>query len=243
MTQVDTKDIVTIKNLIAFFIPYFIGVGGCYLFGYWSIVDINVMEFIGLSDVAKLALYPLVASLLLYAPGVMLSEISFGHLVPVGGGQNTKIGVVALRFSRLLLALLVLFIFVVYFVIPEPFKWFVIAVLAISFSAPASHFSLAIKLVPNARARVVILQALIVLPILSFAIGRLNIHNVIKEKSAKTVDVTRSKLPLTSDKNNPVIYLGMLGSTVILREMQTGQIVLLKQREETPIFLIPPRLN
>jgi hypothetical protein len=133
----------------------------------------------------------------------------------------------------------VLSILAVYFFAAEPMKWFAIAFLAMLFSAPLSHLEAIITAIPSPKARFLLLHAALLLPTLSFAYGRMDIYSATKLISAKTVDVTRSKLPLVSEAKLPVVYLGLLGTTFVLRETKSGQLVLVKQRDETPLFLIP----
>lgn len=72
---------------------------------------------------------------------------------------------------------------------------------------------------------------------MSFAYGRLDAHYVKTGASGQFADVVRSKLPLENDENNRVSYLGYLGNIYILREAKTGQLVFVKQRDDSPLFL------
>jgi len=228
------------KDLLPFSIPYFIAVGACYLFGYWGAIGINVLEFVGFADIAKLAVYPLVAGLLLTALGAVFSEITTGKHLPVGGGEHTPIGRFGRRFARPILAIVVLGIVAIYLFAVEPVKWFAIAFLVILFAAPLSSMEPIIVALPNPKARFLLLQAGLLLPILAFAYGRLDIYLATKLISAKTVDVVRSKLPLVSEAKLPVVYLGLLGTTFVLRETKSGQLVLVRQKDDAPLFIIPP---
>lgn len=228
------------KELISLSIPYFIGVGACYLFGYWGAIGVNVLEFIGFSDIAKLAVYPLVAGMTVTGLGAVFSEITTGKVLPVGGGEHTAVGRFGRRFARPILAVTVLGIVAIYIFAAEPFKWFAIAFLVMLFSAPLSHLEPIISALPSPKVRSLLLQAALLLPTLGFAYGRLDIYLSTKLISANTVDVVRSKLPLVSEANFPVVYLGLLGTTFVLRETKSGQLVLVKQKDDSPLFIIPP---
>jgi hypothetical protein len=230
----------TTKELLSLSIPYFIAVGACYLFGYWGAVGINVLEFIGFADIAKLAVYPLVAGLIFTVLGTVFSEITTGHHLPVGGGEHTTIGQFGRRFARPLLGLLLLGILAIYVLVPEPIKWFAIGFLVVPFAAPLSHLEPVIAAIPNPKFRILVLHTVLLLPTLGFAYGRMDIYLTTKLISAKTVDVVRSKIPLISEAKFPVVYLGLLGTTFVLRETKSGQLVLIKQKEDAPLFLIPP---
>ena len=225
--------------MLSLSVPYFIAVGACYLFGYWGAVGINVLEFVGFTDIAKLAVYPLVAGLAFTVLAAVFSEIVTGKHLPTGGGEHTSVGQFGRRFARPILALVVIAIVVVATVGSEPFKWFTIAFLVMLFAAPLSHMDATISAIPNPKARFLALQLLLILPPLSFAHGRMDIYLATKLISARTVDITRSKLALACDEKNPVIYLGLLGTTFILRETKSGQLILVKQKDDNPLFIIP----
>lgn len=53
------------------------------------------------------------------------------------------------------------------------------------------------------------------------------------------VDAVRSKLTLTGDAKDPITYIGFLGNVYVLRETRTGQIVFVKQSDDSPLFLVP----
>jgi hypothetical protein len=51
--------------LLSFVVPYALVTSLLYLFGYWSSFQINILEYVSLPDVIKLAIYPLVIGALL----------------------------------------------------------------------------------------------------------------------------------------------------------------------------------
>lgn len=231
---------VSTRELLSLSVPYFVAVGACYLFGYWGAVGVNVLEFIGFADVVKLAVYPLVAGLLFTALGALCSELVAGKHFPVGGGEHSAVGKFGRRFARPLLALVLVAIVGVYALASEPLKWYAIALLVVVFAAPLSHMEVVIEALPHPKVRFVLLQVALLLPMLSFAQGRMDIYLATRLISAKTVDITRSKLPLISESKFPVVYLGLLGTTFVLRETKSGQLVLVKQKDDVPLFIVPP---
>jgi hypothetical protein len=225
------------KDVFAVGVPYFISVGACYLFGYWGAFNINVLEFIGLADLAKLAVYPIVASFAFVLAGTLIADILHATHLPPGGGRDTKIGVFGRKHWRGLLALLIIFASLIAQFGPEPNRWLIFAGLISLLSVPLSHVEKVIEIVPNPSVRAIALYLLILLPASSFAYGRLQAFFVQRGTPQQFVDVTRSKLPLVSDAKNPVAYVGLLGDIYVLREARTGEIVLVKQRDDLPLFL------
>ena len=52
----------TLKMIATTLVPFFISVSVCYLFGYWGAFQINVLEFVSFTDIGKLAVFPMVGS-------------------------------------------------------------------------------------------------------------------------------------------------------------------------------------
>lgn len=227
------------KEVFAIGVPYLIAVGACYAFGYWGAFNINILEFISFADVAKLAVYPLMVSLIFGLVGVLFAELVYRPYLPPGGGSATKMGMFGKKHWRWLLVLQIWITALVAIYAPEPEKWFVVAMLVSLLSTPLSHLEKLIEIVPNPRVRATTLFMLLLLPTVSFAYGRQQAFLVKTGASKQFVDVVRSKLPLAGDEKNPVAYLGFLGSIYVLREAKTGQVIFAKQRDDTPLFLVP----
>lgn len=227
------------KEIVAFGAPYLVAVGACYLFGYWGAFQINVLEYISFADVAKLAVYPLMASLIFALAGVAFSELVHAPHFPPGGGNNTAVGRFGFKHWRLLLGAQIVLAVLVAIYAPEPGKWFVVATLMSLFSTPLTHIEKVIEIFPNPRARATVLFLSLFLPTMSFAYGRQQAYLVKTGAADHFVDIERSKLPLTGDGKDQVAYLGLLGNLYVLREGKTGHIVFVKQRDDSLLFLVP----
>lgn len=226
------------KEVVAIAIPYLIAVGACYLFGYWGAFHINVLEYISFTDVAKLAVYPLMASLVFALAGVIFAELVHSPHFPPGGGNNSKVGMFGLKYWRLLVGLQIVIAALVAIYAPEPGKWFVVAMIVGLLGTPLTHVEMLIEIFPNPRVRATTMFLVLLLPAISFAYGRQEAYLVKTGASEQFVDIARSKLSLAGDDKSPVAYLGFLGNVYVLREGKTGQIVLVKPREDSPMFLV-----
>lgn len=225
------------KEIVGIGIPYLIGVGTLYLFGYWGTFKVNVLEFISFSDMGKLAIFPLLPSLAFSFIGILFAEFSTSNILPLGGGRSTRIGAFGNKHWRWLVVMLIIIITLCLILNIGLVKWFIIAWLISLFSVPLTHVNLIIEIFPNAKLRSTVLFIFLLIPGMSFAFGRQQASLIISGTSNQFVDIERSKLPLQCDSKNPVDYLGLLGGVYILRESLTGDIVYYKQSENTPLFL------
>ena len=79
------------KEYLAIAFAYGVSVSALYLFGFWGVFRINVLEFIGLADLAKLSVKPLIYSLPAILLGFAIGQLFSGSFPP-GGGAGTPIG-------------------------------------------------------------------------------------------------------------------------------------------------------
>jgi hypothetical protein len=214
-------------------------VAACYLFGYWGSFNINILELGSLADLVKLATFPLLTSLLFLLAGTFATDILQGHHLPPGGGNNTPIGRFGLKYWRVAVAIQISFIALAAIFGPEPSKWFLVAFLVALLSTPLSHADVIIELIPDPKLRSKVLYLALLLPPASFGYGRLDAHLVKKGQPTRVVDVARSKLELKETEEKRVAYLGRAGEIDVLYESLTGTIVLAKQADDNPLFIIP----
>jgi hypothetical protein len=214
-------------------------VAACYLFGYWGAFNINILELGSLADLAKLASFPLLTSLLFLLAGTFATDILQGHRLPSGGGNSTPIGQFGLKHWRVIVAMQVSCIALVATFGPEPGKWFLVAFLVALLSTPLSHADVIIEFIPDPKLRNKVLYFALLLPPASFGYGRLDAHLVKEGHPTRVVDVARSKLELKETTAKRVAYLGRAGEIDVLYELLTGTIVLVKQPDDNPLFIIP----
>jgi hypothetical protein len=81
--------------------PYAIAVSTLYLWGYWGSFQINVLEYISISDIVKGTIYPLGSAFAFLALGVILGEVLSPDIQP-GGGADTAVGKFLNKWATLL---------------------------------------------------------------------------------------------------------------------------------------------
>jgi hypothetical protein len=232
---------IELKELLATVVPYLAAVAAAYLFGYWGTFNINILEFVSLADLAKLSIYPLLASLVFFLAGVLISQILVSPNVTPGGGANTIVGRIGKKYWCLFLGLIVIAICMIAIYGPEPRKWLVVTALISLFSVPLSHLEFLVVRLPNPRTRLTMLTFALLLPGIAFGFGKQEAFSIKSGSPYQVVDVKRSNLPLTEDGKNPVAYLGFVGGTYIFYETKTGQVVLMKQQDNSQLYLIPQK--
>lgn len=73
--------------------PYALVVSSLYLWGYWGAFEINILEYIGISENVKAAISPIASAFAFFAIGAILGEALSPTLhLPPGGGANTRVG-------------------------------------------------------------------------------------------------------------------------------------------------------
>ena len=110
----------SISKYISFATPYAFVVASLYLFAFWGSFKINILEFVGFSDLVRLALYPLAISLILYLPGLALSQLVTGNSLPPGGGADTATGRFGLKHWRILVAVNIVIVLAVALFLNQP---------------------------------------------------------------------------------------------------------------------------
>lgn len=229
----------SIRDVITLGVPYLIVIGALYQFGYWGAFQINVLEFISITDVGKLAIYPLVATLTVLLVGGVTGQLMTLPLFPPGGGADSPVGRFVIANERYFIVGLILASAYLGIYGPDPQKWFILAIIISPLSLPLTRLGKLIEVFPDRNVRHATLLLILVLPVMSFAHGRTNSYLIKNGWPDQFVDVVRSKLLMESDDKNRVAYLGYLGTVYVLRESKTGQIVFVKQRDDAPLFISP----
>ena len=142
-----------IGKYFGFTVPYGAAVCLVYLFAYWSSFKINVLEYIGFPDIARLALYLVLLSLLSLLFGLVISQILVGDRLPPGGGAHSPMSQFVFKHWRPIAALYISGIGAVAIFGREPEKWYLVAILSAFLSTLLSHVDLAIEIFPNPRVR------------------------------------------------------------------------------------------
>lgn len=241
-------------------VPYSIGVSVLYLLGYWGTFQVDPLEYVGIGDVVKLAVYPLSTMLVLSA--AVVAAVQASGILLQKSFDTAKRWIRALLPNHPRLAALVYLIGLLA-VVAALFIWLPNSASTGTESTRKAHEypiwdlallvglwlsgSLAIKLGatpvmltifgsrPMATFAVFIIAAP---PVCAFPAGRSIAYDHLRDGCAPMeIDTSRSSAFPAAINNGT--YLGYLGGHVFVREWKTGAIVATRLSEGQSLVLLP----
>jgi len=196
-------------------VAYVIFVGVLYQWGYWGTFDINILQFMSVSDVIRSFLYPFLAGMFFYLIGALISYRG-NRILPEGEGRETPIG----RFlNKYIFVLNILFSILVLIVLiyGGPGRWFVAAAITIPLlTAMISRKEWVHAVLPDMELRRAVTFFGVAFPILAYAHGASKAEWVLKDYS-----YTEARI---GDSNTRFKYLGHAGDYVFLMSMDNATI-------------------
>jgi hypothetical protein len=220
---------------------YSVAVGILYLWGYWSSFDINILEYISLTDIVKVTILPILSSFSIFVVGAVTGELMSASKLPDGGGVNTPTGQFSTRHKEGILAVYILCICLVY-VFDSPHKWLVLPVLiSVPISIGLRKYGFLRDLIPGDSANRTIVFLLCTLPFYAYGHGLMKARTIIDGIAYKYLELEASKLPATiSDqglKDTKLKFLGFLNNFVFLMPVGGKTIIVAKFDSIEPIAL------
>lgn len=219
------------------------GVGVCtavlYLAGFWGSFHFNAWEYFSFADLTSHTILPLLVGVAPVIIGMALSNLTTGDIFPPGGGADTSIGKFGRKHWRWLFLALAILIGCVLLFAPYEIKLTVTPLFLSVFAIPLGGNKILIDLMPNDRFRHAVISLSVLIPAYAFCAGNLE-ANIFKSGYGKyQVDLARTKISFQADENHRVIYIGYLSGSFIFYEQQSAGIVVVKQKDDVPIFLKP----
>ncbi|ONN67869.1 hypothetical protein [Herbaspirillum sp. VT-16-41] len=90
------------KEYGALLAAYAVSISALYLLGFWGAFQLNIMQYAALSDLVKLAAFPLAATFLLNLVGMVHQDLTLSASLPVGGGSESRIAKLVRRYAALI---------------------------------------------------------------------------------------------------------------------------------------------
>lgn len=207
------------QKLLAVLTPYSLVVSLLYLFGYWSSFDVNILEYIAISDVIKSTLTPLLYAFIFVAFGVALGSAvnaPLAKFMPPGGGRHRP---EAKHFRAILwLGLGVLFASICYVVFFQSgnSRWLRVAALAMMLMPfLIGDASFAKGYLKHDQLRVVVINILASLSLYSFGWGASDAQSVKSEGHLISIN----------GKDTGLTYVGWAGDFLFLWNQSKNSVV------------------
>lgn len=228
-------------KLTTFIAVFGVSVSCIYLHVYWTAFDVNVFEFAGASDFAKLAISPL-----LITGGSWMAGTLFGVVSPRPAESMSRAFEVVARSGwvarngnriRMLCALSAV---IAYVLTPQyPLLWLLLVFLLFPVTFIAVDSEYLKNVFPSLYARHIAVGFFIMLPVMAGAFAALNAEAVKRGVAKKIVVRTGIAANVSAQDGKPVMYVGFLSGTYVLYETSTRRVVIVKQSDSEPIVFEP----
>jgi hypothetical protein len=191
--------------------PYAIVVSSLYLWGYWGAFEVNILEYIGISEIVKAAIYPIASAFAFFAVGVVLGEVLAPTLhLPPGGGANTTVGKLLCRLAPILVTTYLLAVTILFLVGPVE-KWRTLPVLfAIAVYLPLKSTDLLRSEFKSDGARSIVVFLIAALVPFAYGRGVLEANDVVEGKkfSYSVADLPGLPVAATARPSERPRYVG-----------------------------------
>lgn len=215
-------------TLLPLLSAYFIAVGALYLWGFWGSFGVNILEYLGLTDVVKVAAWPVGSAFVFLIIGMVMGEIGPGARLklPEGGGRHTPFGIWLNKHRHsLAFALMVFLVTLVTFGPPQ--MWQLVAMFGgIFLSLPLRRHPILVKLIPNDSIRSALALAAVVLPVYAFGQGRVNADEIRSGHRYFYVLSGSEGISSTGDMQTSMRYVGYAGGTYFFWEPSLNGVTL-----------------
>ena len=226
-----------IATYLYFLTIYAVTVGALYLWGFWSTFNVNILEYMSLSDIIKSTIYPIgYASFFL---GVGISIGLTGDSLPPGGGRDTRTGKFLNKSLPVILPLYAAG--TVALIIFGPItKWYVLpGLIGCPLCFIAGERGLFNQVIRHEKYRAIFSMMIILLPIYAYGEGRMNADSI---KTGKNYDYVESTTEGTNIAPNAIPaqrlrLLGHAGEFIFLLQPSDEAIVMTKLEPSKALVL------
>lgn len=121
-----------LTTYIPWITAYGIAAGALYLWGYWSKFNVNILEYIGLLDLATAATFPLLSAIAGLVGGAVLGQLFTSKSPSPGSGAETSVGRFLVRNVKPLLFVYLMIVLVGFSFLGDPDSRALVVPLAIA---------------------------------------------------------------------------------------------------------------
>ncbi len=178
-------------SILTLLTPYAIVVCALYLFGYWSSFGINILEFMSLSDIIRLGIYPIAVGTLGIGAAFIIGIIG-GIIFPAKEFQGTvEQAATVNRMHRIVKIIIIVGISLIAGLkmlkdSPDFWLWWA-SVMTLILILVIKDFKMLEPIIPTAGVRGIMLAIGIGALLFSFGVGKANARKVLDGKSVQVV--------------------------------------------------------
>ena len=212
-----------LSKIIYFVTPYALISSLLYLLGYWSTFDLNILEFISISDIIRLSIYPIAVS-------IIFVIISFVVGTYYRSSTPTK------KSTKWVAYIGILIIACIAHYKGYPIWWLLIGLFLTEIIYHGFYkLNLLETFIPNKRAQSTVLWILIAVPILSFSYGKIHSNEILDGKKAQYVNVSIFKNQESFRNQEHLKYIGLKGDYFFFLSIDNAKLYISKS-SEVPIL-------
>jgi len=209
---------------------YAVAAGTLYLWGYWSKFHVNILEYIGLLELATAAAFPLLSASVGVVVGIILGQFFRMENMPAGGGKESTFGRFLNRQAKLLLFIYLAIVLVGFSLVGTADARAFVVPLALSpliiFSISQRDFLSDVIGDPNTRTIVISILTLILCS--AFGQGRNRAADIVSGRSYFAIE-SESLVHLSSKyvgQAGEFKYLGHAGDYVFALEPNSSLLII-----------------
>jgi len=216
-----------LSKTIYFVTPFALISSLLYLLGYWSTFDLNILEFISISDIIRLSIYPIAISIM---------SVIIGFVVGYYYSDSSHSSTPTKKSTRWVAYIALLIIACVAYYKGYPYWWVVIGLFLIAIIHRGfNKLNLLETFIPNQRAQSIVLLILIGVPILSFSFGKMHSNEILDGKKAQYVNVSIFKNQESFRNQEHLKYIGLKGDYFFFLSIDNSKLYISKS-SEVPIL-------
>ncbi|CAJ0742121.1 hypothetical protein R16034_02980 [Ralstonia edaphis] len=216
-------------------VSYSFFVSACYLMAFWGSFGINVFQFAGLTDFAKLAIYPVALATVGIFGGTFLQAINSTLLR--GGARETGRKPPHSTFLDRASVLPALVAIALIQIKGGPNSWSFGSLLFIPFLLVLSRTEFCVRYFPGRMVRQTVVLWAALMPFWLVSVGKVDAMRIKAGEGDVWVERGGAAATLTATESSHLGYVGFVGGTYMIYEPLSNSVALIKQSDGAPLIL------
>ena len=206
---------------------------------FWGSFGINVFQFAGLTDFAKLAIHPVVLAIVGFAGISVLQVIGSSFL----GGNDEKPSrdyeeeLLKNSDRSLMATMLAMAVIPLIYAAGGPLSWILASLLFVPFLLLLSRAATLRRYIPGRALRRTVVLFAGAIPFWIVAAGKMDAIGIKDGRSRMWVERVGAASTLMATESSRLGYVGFVGGVYVIYEPLTRSIALVKQSDDAPLIL------